>query len=309
MTKIDIITGFLGAGKTTLIRKLLQNLSREEKIVLIENEFGEVNIDSGFLQDAGIEITEISSGCICCTLIGDFSAALQKIKTELNPDRIIIEPSGVAMASDIRKAISHADLPDSKINSLTAVVDAECCADYADDFGEFYHDQIKNAGCLVLSHTAECGPEKTEEAVKLLRALNNQAVLVTAPWSELTAEQLVSAMKLKETGLPPVLSGHRHHCADEHFSTVSIRTTKKYSAAEIKALLEEAAAAGRILRMKGIVSDLDGGWLHFDYIPEHISIRQGTPAAGGMISVIGCDLDKAEVLKVFTGGGRPDGGS
>ena len=299
MTKIDIITGFLGAGKTTLIKKLIEYLSQQEKIVLIENEFGDVNIDSGFLQDSGVEIAEISSGCICCTLIGDFSAALQKVKTELNPDRIIIEPSGVAMASDVRKAIRSADLPDSKINSLTAVIDAECCAEHAEDFGEFYNDQIKNAGCLVLSHTAECSPEKTAQAVALLRTLNNQAVLVTAPWSELTAEQQMRAMKLKETGLPLVLPGHRHHCADESFSTVSIRTAKKYSEAELKARLEKLAATGKVLRIKGIVPDLDDGWLHFDYIPERISIRQGTPAAGGMISVIGCKLDKSEVLRLW----------
>ena len=153
MTKIDIFSGFLGAGKTTLIKKLIREAYAGEKVVLIENEFGEIGIDGGFLQDAGINITEMNSGCICCSLVGDFAKALQKVSAEYNPDRIVIEPSGVGKLSDVIKAVAGANLPDAVLNAFCTVVDAGKCKMYMKNFGEFFNDQVENASCIILSHT------------------------------------------------------------------------------------------------------------------------------------------------------------
>ena len=167
MIKIDIFSGFLGAGKTTLIKKLIRESYKDEKVVLIENEFGEIGVDGGFLKDAGIEITEMNSGCICCSLVGDFAEALKEVAVKFSPDRIIIEPSGVGKLSDVIKAVRSADLPNARLNAFCTVVDAKKCKLYLKNFGEFFLDQVENASCIVLSHTQTAG-EKTEEAVRLL---------------------------------------------------------------------------------------------------------------------------------------------
>ena len=199
MTKIDIFSGFLGAGKTTLIKKLIKEAYAGEKLVLIENEFGEIGIDGGFLADAGIAVNEINSGCICCSLVGDFGKALQKVMAEYAPDRILIEPSGVGKLSDVIKAVKDANLENAELNSFSTVVDAGKCKMYMKNFGEFFGDQVANAGCIIMSHTGKCGAEKLEAAVALVKEHNPSATIVTTPWEELDGATILSAMEHIDT--------------------------------------------------------------------------------------------------------------
>ena len=199
MTKIDIFSGFLGAGKTTLIKKLIKEASAGEKLVLIENEFGEIGIDGGFLQDAGIRINELNSGCICCSLVGDFAKALEKVQSEYNPDRILIEPSGVGKLSDVMRAVESANLKDCKINTYTAVVDALKCRMYMRNFGEFFNDQIETAACVIFSHTDVASEEKLAAAIELVRARNGHATIGTTPIAELDGKELLAAMEHSRT--------------------------------------------------------------------------------------------------------------
>ena len=194
MIKIDIYSGFLGAGKTTLIRKMISEAYTGEKIVLIENEFGDIAIDGGFLQDAGVEITEMSSGCICCTLVGDFSQALNQVAEQFSPDRIIIEPSGVGKLSDVIAAVQRAgDL--FQVNAFTAVVDATKCKIYLKNFGEFYNNQILSAGAVILSRTGNIAEKKLNEALELIRGINPNVTVVTTPWEELSGKQLLDVIE------------------------------------------------------------------------------------------------------------------
>ena len=199
MTKIDIFSGFLGAGKTTLIKKLISEAYAGEKLVLIENEFGEIGIDGGFLAEAGIQINEMNSGCICCSLVGDFSRALAKVLTEYQPDRILIEPSGVGKLSDVIRAVKNAATDGAVLNGFTTVVDAGKCKMYMKNFGEFFNDQVENAGCIIVSHTDVAPAKKVEEAVALLRSHNATAVIVSTPWNQLTGAQLLEAMERRDT--------------------------------------------------------------------------------------------------------------
>ena len=197
MTKIDIISGFLGAGKTTLIKKLIKEAYTGEKVVLIENEFGEIGVDGGFLKDAGIEITEMNSGCICCSLVGDFAKALKEVEGKFAPDRIVIEPSGVGKLSDVIRAVQRAGLEHSELNAFCTVVDAKKCKMYLKNFGEFFLDQVENASCIILSHTA-CPHEKLDEAVALLRE-HTQATIVTTEWEKLDGKELLAAMEQRDS--------------------------------------------------------------------------------------------------------------
>ena len=183
MTKIDIFSGFLGAGKTTLIKKLLQEVYAGQKIVLIENEFGEIGIDGGFLQEAGIQITEMNSGCICCSLVGDFGKALKKVMEEYHPDRILIEPSGVGKLSDVAQAVERAGIDDMEIGYMVTVADATKCKIYMKNFGEFYNNQIEHAGTIVLSRTSNMNEDKLRTVVQMIREKNPSAVIVTTPWT------------------------------------------------------------------------------------------------------------------------------
>ena len=222
MTKIDIFSGFLGAGKTTLIKKLLQEAYAGEKLVLIENEFGEIGIDGGFMQDAGIEVTEMNSGCICCSLVGDFGKALEQVLEQYHPDRILIEPSGVGKLSDIIKAVQGIHAEGVLLNGFTTVADVKKCKMYMKNFGEFFNDQIGNAGCIVLSHTQSASDEKIAEAVALLREHNPTATIVTTPWDQLDGKQLLSAMERRDTieeelkRLAEEAEHHHHHHEHEH---------------------------------------------------------------------------------------------
>ena len=212
MTKTDIFSGFLGAGKTTLIRKLISESYKGEKLVLIENEFGDIAIDGAFLQDAGIEITEMNSGCICCTLVGDFREALQKVIAEFSPDRILIEPSGVGKLSDVAEAVRSVD--GIEIGAKVTVVDAGKCKMYMRNFGEFFNDQVANADLLVLSRTGNASEEKVMAATELLRGINPDCGLITTPWDNVSGEQIRAAME--ENGLKHAMEELKHDQEHHH---------------------------------------------------------------------------------------------
>ncbi len=221
MTKIDIYSGFLGAGKTTLIKKMIKEAYHGQKLVLIENEFGEIGIDGGFLQEAGINITEMNSGCICCSLVGDFGRALKKVISEYHPDRILIEPSGVGKLSDVIGAVRKVTTDDVTLGNFVTVADATKCKMYMKNFGEFYNNQIETANTIILSRTQNVDEKKLDECVKLLRDHNPNAVLVTTPWDQLTGEQLMEAMEQKTSiameleELEKEAHEHHHHDHDE----------------------------------------------------------------------------------------------
>ena len=215
MTKVDVFSGFLGAGKTTLIKKLIAEAYAGEKLVLIENEFGEIGVDGGFMKDAGIEVTEMNSGCICCSLTGDFRAALHEVCERYAPDRILIEPSGVGKLSDIVTAVEQASDGELAINALCTVVDAGKCKMYMHNFGEFFNNQVESAGCIILSRTAGIKEEKLAECVALLREKNPGAVIITTPWDELSGAQILDAMEKRDTLTAALESIEREHEEDE----------------------------------------------------------------------------------------------
>ena len=211
MTKVDVISGFLGAGKTTFIKELINKVFVGEKLVLIENEFGEIGIDGGFLKDAGIEITEMNSGCICCTLVGDFSKALQKVLEEYHPDRVIIEPSGVGKLSDIVKAIEDVKRDaDIEISGRITVVDGKKAKMYLKNFGEFFQDQVAHASTIVISRTQSMSPEKIEECVHMLREENKEAAIISTPWEELGKDAIIRALE-HGAQIEDLLEEHHHH--------------------------------------------------------------------------------------------------
>ena len=404
MTKIDIFSGFLGAGKTTLIRKLISEAFKGEKLVLIENEFGKIAIDGGFLQDAGIEITEMSQGCICCSLVGDFGKALRQVLETYHPDRILIEPSGVGKLSDVIRAVQNLHMEDVTLNSFTTVADANKCKMYMKNFGEFYNDQIEHANSIILSRTDGIKPEKLEACVALLREHNQNATIITTPWDQLTGAQILETMEHKNT-LEEELKllaeetehehhhhdhdehdehctcgchdhhdddedehehhhhhdhdhdehdehctcgchdhhddddehehhhhhdhdhdehdehctcgchdhdhdhdehdhehHHHHHHADEVFTSWGTETTRKFTKDEIERILEEldnSEKYGMILRAKGIVAGRDGEWIHFDYVPEETSVRNGSAGVIGRLCVIGSHINEAAIEALF----------
>ena len=229
MTKIDIVSGFLGAGKTTLIKKMLAEAYKGEKLVLIENEFGEISIDGGFLKDAGVQISEMSSGCICCSLVGDFGRALVDVQKQFSPDRILIEPSGVGKLSDVILAVENTvkDVPEMKLNSFVTVADASKVKVYMKNFGEFYNNQIETAGTIILSRTQKVSPEKLQAAVALLREKNADAAIITTPWDELDGKTILAAMEkvsLADELMERIRAEHEaeeaehrhHHDHDDH---------------------------------------------------------------------------------------------
>ena len=322
MTKIDIISGFLGAGKTTFIKKLLQEAISGEQVVLIENEFGEIGIDGGFLKDSGIEIREMNSGCICCSLVGDFGKSLSEVLTKYKPDRIIIEPSGVGKLSDVMKAVIDvsADM-DVALNSAVTIVDAAKCKMYMKNFGEFFNNQIENAGTVVLSRTDITDTAKIQKDVEMIREKNPKAAIVTTPLAELGGSQLLEIIEKRDTMLDDLLEevreshhhhddddddcccGHDHdHDADEVFTSWGKETTHKYTEAELNAALTALGdvTLGTVLRAKGIVPCADGGeWLHFDYVPGAPEIRRGAADYTGRLCVIGSELDEEHIAALF----------
>lgn len=335
MAKIDIISGFLGAGKTTLIQKLLKEALTDEQVVLIENEFGEIGIDGGFLKDAGIEVTEMNSGCICCSLVGDFGKALRKVSKEYAPDRIIIEPSGVGKLSDVIRAVQDAaEDADLELNSFTTVADAKKCKMYMKNFGEFYNNQVEHAGTIILSRTDTISEEKLDQCTALLREHNTKAAIITTPWDDLTGKQILKVMEegntlvkelLEEEDVCPVCGHHHdhdhdhhhehehdhhhdhdhhhhHHHADEVFTSWGKETPAKYSKDVLESILKilsDSEEYGVILRAKGILPTTEDGWVQFDLVPGEYEIREGSADYTGRICVIGSKLKEDKLEDLF----------
>ena len=360
MTKIDIYSGFLGAGKTTLIKKMISEGYCGQKLVLIENEFGEIGIDGGFLQDAGINITEMNSGCICCSLVGDFGKALEQVISQYQPDRVIIEPSGVGKLSDVIGAVEKVTGHDVELGYTVAVVDAGKVKVYMKNFGEFYNNQVETASTIILSRTDAISQEKLDKAVAQLREHNAGATVVTTPWGELTGEQLIHAMEGKSTVAAALEQlehehhehhhhdhdehcccghdhdhehhhhdhdehcscghdhdrehhhhehgehcscghDHHHHHADEVFTSWGVETAKKYTQEDIHNALTtlDSEKYGLVLRAKGIVPCVSGGWIHFDFVPGEQNVRMGAADITGKLCVIGSKLDEAGVAALF----------
>ncbi len=335
MTKIDIFSGFLGAGKTTLIRKLIAEAYGGEKLVLIENEFGEIGIDGGFLKEAGIEITEMNSGCICCSLVGNFKEALHKVIEQYAPDRILIEPSGVGKLSDVIRAVDGvaAELEGVQLNSFTTVADAGKVKMYMKNFGEFYNDQIEHAGAIVLSRTQSIPQAKLDAALELLRSHNQKASIITTPWEQLNAHPHLVAEEVLRVVQDQVHDHHQHfdecdhdhdhdhehhhhdhdgecscgcghdhhhHHADEVFTSMGRETARKYTAAELEFALNslDSGEFGAVLRAKGILPGQDG-WLYFDYVPGEVNVRPGAADVTGRLCVIGSKLDEKGIEGLF----------
>lgn len=325
MTKVDIISGFLGAGKTTFIKLLIENVFAGEKLVLIENEFGEIGIDGGFLKDAGIEITEMNSGCICCTLVGDFSRALQKVIEEYHPDRVLIEPSGVGKLSDVARAVERVKKEaEIEIDGRITIVDGKKAKMYLENFGEFYRDQVAYADTIVMSRTQLMEAHKIEECVKVLREENKEAAIISTPWDKLSREAIEHALSsdsqlegIFEEEECPVCGHHHHgeechhghhhhehHHADEVFTSWGKETPKKFTEEGIRAILdtlskEDSDEYGIILRAKGIVPDENGKWIHFDLVPGEDEVRYGSAEYTGRICVIGSKLNEDKLAELF----------
>ena len=376
-TKIDIFSGFLGAGKTTLIKKLIQEAFKGEKIVLIENEFGEIGIDGGFMREAGIQVNELNSGCICCSLVGDFREALKKVVETYHPDRILIEPSGVGKLSDVTRAVEGvAETLPVVLNSFVTVADVNKVKMYMKNFGEFFDNQIEYANTIVLSRTQMMDEAKLKECIELLREKNEEAAIVTTEWDKLSGDMIKAALEqghdLKKEMMELISHMHHehhdhehhhdheyhehhhdhghhhnhehhhdhedhehhdhehhhdhgadctcgchdhdheehhhdhehehHHHADEVFTSWGIETVHKFSRAELEDLLKLLSMTqdfGTVLRAKGIVQTEEGGWLEFDMVPEETEIRDCKPDYIGRICVIGTELKKDELEKVF----------
>ena len=321
MTKVDIISGFLGAGKTTFIKQMIDQVFVGQKLVLIENEFGEIGIDGGFLKDAGIEITEMNSGCICCTLVGDFSVALKKVLDEYHPDRVLIEPSGVGKLSDIVRAVEDVktDAP-IEIEGRITVVDGKKAKMYMKNFGEFYKDQVASASTIVISRTQEMSGDKIEECVALLREENKEAAIITTPWEQLGEESIRRALEHR-TGMEDLMEDshdhhdhhdhcgcghdhhdHHHHHADEIFTSWGRETAHQYTEGELEQILKalsEGEAYGTVLRAKGIIPVEGGLWKQFDLVPGEYEVREGQPDYTGRLCVIGTDLKEEELAVLF----------
>lgn len=419
-TKVDVFSGFLGAGKTTLIKKLIADGYNKQKIVLIENEFGQIGIDGGFLKEAGIEITEMNSGCICCSLVGDFGTALKEVIEKYNPDRIVIEPSGVGKLSDVVAAVKNVE--DTEICGTVTVIDASKCKVYLKNFSEFYENQIKYAGTIILSRTGDIKQEKLDKAVELIKAINDKSQIITTPWDDLSGEQILKAIENPLTAADMAeellheeehhhhhhehgeectcgchdhdhehhhdhdheehehhhehdheehehhhhehgeectcgchdhdheehehhhdhdheehehhhhehdeectcgchnhdhehehhhehgeectcgCHDHHHHHADEVFDSIGFETSRKFTIAGLEDALnslDENDKFGIILRAKGIVAGEDGKWIHFDYVPGEVSVRNGAADVTGKLCIIGSKVNKDAVKELF----------
>ena len=322
MTKIDIFSGFLGAGKTTLIKKLITEAFAGQQVVLIENEFGEIGIDGGFLKESGIQINELNAGCICCSLVGDFRTALQQVVEQYHPDRIVIEPSGVGKLSDVTRAVEGvAEHLDVQLNSFVTVADVNKVKMYMKNFGEFYDDQISHASCILLSRTQTASEEKIAAAVAMLREKNPTATIVTTAWDHLTGEQILKAMSTKDDFKAELIAmaakaneehahedeeeeheHHHHHHADEVFTSWGQETVKTFTKEQIEGILKklsEDTAYGMVLRAKGMVAGADGQWIYFDMVPEEYEVRDGAPEFTGRICVIGSKLAEDKLAELF----------
>ena len=333
-TKIDIISGFLGAGKTTLIKKLLKDAFQGEQVVLIENEFGEIGIDGGFLKEAGIQIREMNSGCICCSLVGDFGASLKEVISKYHPDRILIEPSGVGKLSDVIKAVQGVEEETGLVlNSYTTVVDAKKCKMYMRNFGEFFNNQVEYAGAIIMSRTDIVDEAKAQASLELLREINAKAAIITTPIEKLDGKKLLDVMEhpvslaqelMEEEEVCPECGhvhehgehhhhdhdheehehhhDHHHHHADEVFTSWGRETIRKFTRENLEKMLEALSASdeyGIILRAKGMLPAEDGTWIYFDMVPEETEIREGAPEYTGRLCIIGSKLKEDKLAELF----------
>ncbi|MDR1615664.1 MAG: GTP-binding protein [Syntrophomonadaceae bacterium] len=313
--EIYLISGFLGAGKTTFIQKMLDEVFRKNKVVLVENDFGEIGIDAALLKSSGVEIKEINSGCICCSLSGDFVKALKEMLERFQPDKIVIEPSGVAKLSDIVKACSDPSItPLAKLKANITVVDVKRCKIYLDNFGEFFEDQIQNADIVLLSHV-EDSSGKIDYARELVKSLNNHARIVADPWEQITAAEILRPEythsdhevgchrkhEHHECGNGCCEHGHAHPSAENVFDTVNIQTKRIFTTEDLRARVFRMADSsnGDILRAKGIVRTADG-YMDLQYIPGDISIKK-CATGGDMLCIIGQNLNRQELISLFNG--------
>lgn len=323
MSKVDIISGFLGAGKTTLIKKLISEALNNEKIVLIENEFGEIGIDGSFLKNSGIEIKEMNSGCICCSLVGDFSEALKKVVDDYHPDRIIIEPSGVGKLSDVIQAVINIKDKELQLNSFITIIDAKKCMTYSVNFGEFFNNQIEYASTIILSRTQNMDQTELKTCLNIIKQHNDNANIITTPWDDLTAQTILNAIEnkdslqdilMKEADICPECGHHHehshhhhghhhhHHDADEFFASYGKETINTYTKEQLDIILKELSSSddfGNILRAKGILKTPDKTWLHFDLVPNEYEIREGTVDYTGRLCVIGHQINEKKIAKLF----------
>ena len=334
MSKIDIISGFLGAGKTTLIKKLIAEAYQNEKIVLIENEFGEIGIDGTFLKDSGVTINEMNSGCICCSLVGDFETSLKEVLDTYHPDRVIIEPSGVGKLSDVIKAVSTVNSDEMELDNFITVVDAKKCRMYTKNFGEFYNNQVEHASLIVLSRSQDLTEFQLKECLDILKGLNDQSPIITTAWDKLNGLDIINACEVNiqeellhehdheccghdhhehdhdheccghhhhhdhdhECGC-----GHHHHHADEVFNSIGFDTVKKYNEVELSDILNKLCNDDNVLRAKGFVDSGNEDWWYFDLVPGEFEIRLGKPIYTGQVCVIGKDLDENTIKELFLG--------
>lgn len=321
MSKIDIISGFLGAGKTTLIKKLITEAYQNEKIVLIENEFGEIGIDGTFLKDSGVTINEMNSGCICCSLVGDFETSLKEVLDTYHPDRVIIEPSGVGKLSDVIKAVSTINSDEMELDNFITVVDAKKCRMYTKNFGEFYNNQVEHASLIVLSRSQDLTEFQLKECLDILKGLNDHSPIITTAWDKLNGLDIINACEVNiqeellhehdheccghdhhhhdhdhECGC-----GHHHHHADEVFNSIGFDTVKKYNEVELSDILNKLCNDDNVLRAKGFVDSGNEDWWYFDLVPGEFEIRLGKPIYTGQVCVIGKDLDENTIKELFLG--------
>lgn len=337
MTKIDIISGFLGAGKTTFIKKMLEDVFQGEKIVLIENEFGEIGIDGGFLKDSGIEISELNSGCICCSLVGDFGKNLREVMERFHPDRILIEPSGVGKLSDVMKSVREVEEENEvKLNGRITVVNTAKATKQMRAFGEFFNNQIEYATVIVLSRTQNVKPEQTEAVVKAIQEKNPKASIITTPWDEIDGKQIYKVIEQQKSLQEELLEEHEHHhehghdehghhhehgedctcgCHDHHhehdhhhhhaddiFTSWGKETPHVFTKETIEHALKmfcETEDYGTILRAKGMVPSEDGTWIYFDMVDGEYELRTGEADYTGRLCVIGCKIEEEKLAELF----------
>jgi len=303
-TEIYIISGFLGAGKTTFIQKMLKEAFFNDKVVLIENDFGEISVDAALLKAGGVEVREINSGCICCSLSGDFVKAVKEIVQRFNPDRIVIEPSGVGKLSDIVKACQDERIRDLvEVSAKITVADVKRCQMYLDNFGEFFEDQIKHADVILLSRTEDF-PQKAQGARDLIESLNPKAKIFSEPWREIRADHILAAVHTTDDGA----KSHRHHegCCHDHaaeavFDTVTIKTDREFSKSQLQTCMQKVQdeLPGTVLRAKGLVKS-KGGYLDLQYVPGDVTIKKSA-ASGNVLCFIGKNLNRQELTALFDG--------
>ena len=319
MVKVDIFSGFLGAGKTMLIKKLISENLSNENIAIIENEFGEVGIDGAILRKSNIQVKEINAGCICCTIAGDFKKAILEVINKFNPKRIIIEPSGVGKLSEILNVCKDKELKDKiEINMIITVVDVLKYDMYISNFSEFYSNQIINAKTIMLSRTQKASSDNIEKVTTAIRKLNNKGNIITTPWDKLSAERIIAAA---EQNLKDSLEGEvnllkkstsnfsfklktrmNNHHANEVFETWGVETPKRFCKLSLENILnrlQDSKLYGTVLRAKGIIQTGEDEWMQFDYVPEEIQMKNTKPDYSGRLCIIGSNLNRNNIKNLF----------